>query len=45
MTLERVIKRDAEESDRIDGQTEREAQEEVTNEDRGKGSQRVRPLG
>jgi len=43
--LERVIKREAEESDRIEGQTEREADEEVINEDRERGSQRTKQLG
>ena len=44
MKLERVIKREAEESDRIEGQTEREAHEEVIDEDRDGGSQRTKQL-
>jgi len=38
MKLERVRRREAEESDRKEGQTEREAHEEAVNEDRERGS-------
>ena len=40
-----MIKEEAEESDTIDGQTEREAHEEVINEDRERESQKTKQLG
>jgi len=44
MKLERVIKRAAQESDSVEGHKEKEAHEEVTNEDRERGSQRTKQL-
>jgi len=45
MKLEGLIRREGQESDRIEEETEREAHDEVINEDRERGSQRTKQQG